>query len=318
MSCSSPLGHTVFPGWRANDTLPHLDSVPRDGFFHALDEYWAFSSPTKSTGVVVSFDVDREMKGFAATGAWICHTGKTRKMNEDACLFGGVFGGASTSAPMKVALKKPMWVVALADGIGGHKAGAYASREVLAGLDRTEEFTTAAIDGILQETNRKLHEVGREKPEFQGTGTAVVGLVSGPAGLFGFNIGDARLYRQEGGRLTQISRDDSVEQLLIHEGLLEASDGVRSHYMHALTQSVGGSDEYHHLDPHFYPLSVKGSARFILCTDGLTDMISEKVIESYIIPQLNPVAAIQSLFSAAMEAGGRDNITIAIIDVENA
>jgi serine/threonine protein phosphatase PrpC len=258
------------------------------------------------------------MKGFTASGAWICHTGRVRKVNEDACLFSGAFGGASTSAPMRASLKKSPWIIALADGIGGHRAGAYASREVLAGLGAASEFSTEAIGEVLQETNRKLHEVGREQPEFEGTGTAVVGLVSGPDGIYGFNVGDARLYRQQNGKLTQVSRDDSVEQLLIHEGLLEATEGVRSNYMHALTQSVGGSSELQRLDPHFYPLAVKGAARFMLCTDGLTDMLSNKIIESYIVPQLKPVAAVQSLFSAAMEAGGRDNITIAIVDVEKA
>ena len=258
------------------------------------------------------------MNGFLASGAWICHTGKVRKVNEDACLFGGTFGGASTSAPLIAVVKKSPWVIALADGIGGHRAGAYASREVLANLEAASEFTMDAIGNLLQETNRKLHEMGSAKPEFEGTGTAVVGLVSGPEGLFGFNIGDARIYRQEGGRLTQISCDDSVEQLLIHEGLMGASEGVRSTYMHALTQSVGGSSEYHRLDPHFYPLPVKDGARFLLCTDGLTDMLSLKQIETYAIPQLRPIAAVQSLFTAAMEAGGRDNITIAILDVEKA
>ena len=256
------------------------------------------------------------MNGFTASGAWICHTGKSRKVNEDACLFDGAFGGASTSAPMRAEVKKWPWVIALADGIGGHRAGAYASREVLAGLEAATEFSPIAIGNVLQETNRKLHEVGREKPEFEGTGTAVVGLVSGPDGLFGFNVGDARLYRQQNGRITQVSDDDSVEQLLIHEGLLEASEGVRSKYMHALTQSVGGSAELHRIEPHFYPLAVRNGARFLLCTDGLTDMLSVKAIESYMIPQLKPVAAVQALFSAAMEAGGRDNITIAIVDVE--
>jgi len=258
------------------------------------------------------------MTGFTASGAWICHTGKVRKVNEDACLFGGTFGGASTSAPLRASLKKSPWIVALADGIGGHRAGAYASREVLSSLDGAKDFTTREIGELLQATNRRLHEVGRAKPDFEGTGTAVVGLVSGPDGLFGFNVGDARLYRQQGGRLTQVSRDDSVEQLLIHEGLLEATDGVRSNYLHALTQSVGGSAEYHLIDPHFYPISVKSAARILLCTDGLTDMLSNKRIESYIVPQLKPAAAVQTLFSAAMEAGGRDNITIAIVDVEKA
>ncbi len=258
------------------------------------------------------------MGGFVASGAWICHTGRVRKVNEDACLFGGPFGGASTSAPLRATLKKPHWIVALADGIGGHRAGAYASREVLAALDRAKDFTKSEVGELLQDTNRKLHEVGRAKPDFEGTGTAVVGLASGPDGLFGFNVGDARLYRMQGGHLVQVSRDDSVEQLLIHEGLLEASDGVRSNYMHALTQSVGGSADYHLIDPHFYALSVKGSTRLLLCTDGLTDMLSNKRIESYIGPHLKAAAVVQSLFSAAMEAGGRDNITIAIVDVEKA
>ncbi len=258
------------------------------------------------------------MKNFAASGAWICHTGKVRKVNEDACLFGGAFGGASTSAPMKASVSAERWVIALADGIGGHRAGAFASREVLVNLENATDFTSAAIGEVLQETNLKLHTVGREKPEFEGTGTAVVGLVSGPDGLFAFNVGDARIYRQQTGKLVQISRDDSVEQLLIHEGLLSESDGVRSHYMHALTQSVGGSSEYFRLDPHFYPLAVKGDTRFLLCTDGLTDMLSVKEIEKFLVPQLKPSAAVQSLFSAAMEAGGRDNITIAVVDVGDA
>jgi serine/threonine protein phosphatase PrpC len=258
------------------------------------------------------------MIGFSASGAWICHTGKVRKVNEDACLFGGTFSGASTSAPMKVALKKHEWVIALADGIGGHRAGAYASREVLAGLAAATDFSSKGIGRVLQDTNRRFHEVGKERPELEGTGAAVVGIVSGPEGLFGFNVGDARLYRQQSGRMKLISRDDSVEQLLVSEGLLEASDGIRSHYMHALTQSVGGASELHLIEPHFYPLSVRGSTRMLLCTDGLTDMLSQKEIESYAVPHLKPAAAVQALFTAAMEAGGRDNITIALVDVEKA
>jgi protein phosphatase len=86
--------------------------------------------------------------------------------------------------------------------------------------------------------------------------------------------------------------------------------------MHALTQSVGGAAEYYRLEPHFYPLSVRSAARFLLCTDGLTDMLSQKEIESVALPDLKPVAVVQALFAAAMEAGGRDNITIALVDVE--
>ena len=256
------------------------------------------------------------MTRLVASGAWICHTGKVRKVNEDACLFGGTFSGASTSAPMKAAIEEEHWIVALADGIGGHRAGAYASREVVAGLQAHPDYAPSSVRKILRATHKKFQHIGHERPELEGTGAAVVGLFAGRDGLFAFNVGDARLYRQHAGRLKLITQDDSVEQLLVSEGLLKAHDGVRSSYMHALTQSVGGSADSHPIDPHFYPLFVARLARFIICTDGLTDMLSAREMESLAVPQLKPVAAVQSLFSAAMEAGGRDNITIAVVDVE--
>lgn len=256
------------------------------------------------------------MTGLVASGAWICHTGKVRKVNEDACLFGGTFSGASTSAPMKAAIEGDRWIVALADGIGGHRAGAYASREVVVSLEAHPEYTPASVKRILRATHKQFQHIGHERPELEGTGSTVVGLFAGKEGLFAFNVGDARLYRQHAGRLKLITQDDSVEQLLVSEGLLKAHDGVRSSYMHALTQSIGGSTDGHPVDPHFYPLTVARHARFILCTDGLTDMLSASAMEAVAVPQLKAAAAVQTLFSAAMEAGGRDNITIAVVDVE--
>lgn len=256
------------------------------------------------------------MKGFAATGAWICHTGKVRKVNEDACLFGGVFSGASTSAPMRASASGEGWIIAVADGIGGHRAGAYASREVLASLAEITEFHQDGVDEVLKETNRRLQQIGKVRPELEGTGAAVAGLVLGKDGLFAFNVGDARLYQQqEDGPPQLITRDDSVEQFLVNEGLLKAHDGVRSVFMHALTQCIGGSSEAHVINPHFYPLEVAGPTRFLICTDGLTDMLTGNEIQPYIVPRRKPAAAVQALFSAAMAAGGRDNITIAVVDV---
>jgi len=247
------------------------------------------------------------MTGFVASGAWICHTGKVRKLNEDACLFGGTFSGASTSAPMRAALDSSGWMIAVADGIGGHRAGAYASREVLDRLSEASEYHQA--------THRTLQEIGTERPELEGTGSAVAGIFAGKNGLFAFNVGDARLYRQKAGRLELITQDDSVEQLMVSEGLMKAHDGVRSVFLHALTQSIGGSSEPHPIEPHFYPLKVSKTTRFLLCTDGLTDMLSAVEIESYLVRESKPVAAVQALFSATMQAGGRDNITIVIVDV---
>jgi PPM family protein phosphatase len=256
------------------------------------------------------------MSGYRAKGAWICHTGKLRKVNEDACLFGTTFSGASASAPTNVSLEAVQWIIAAADGIGGHKAGAYASREVVTSLAQCPDITPEGINRNLLDTNRRLHEAGIQNADLAGTGAAVVGMFATADNLYAFNVGDARIYRQEGGRLKQMTEDDSVEQMLVREGLMKSHGGIRPASMHALTQSVGGSKEYHEIEPHFYLLPITNRARFIVCTDGLTDMLSGKDMERVVVPVLTAAAAVQALFNAAMEAGGKDNITVAVVDVE--
>ena len=255
---------------------------------------------------------------YSARGAWISHTGRVRLVNEDACFFGSIFSGASMSTPVKSLLDTAQWVIAAADGIGGHKAGAYASREVVSGLSTCTDISPRGMHRCLLEIHRALHKSGIENPDLTGTGAAVVGMFANDGALYGFNVGDARLYRQLGGKLQQITEDDSVEQMLVKEGMMKANPDIRPANMHALTQSIGGSSELIHIEPHFYLLSVTREARFIICTDGLTDMVSAKDIERIAVPLLNPIAVVQALFSAAMEAGGRDNITIAVVDVEKA
>src|SRR5687768_12411097 len=106
----------------------------------------------------VAVPISKIMSGFLASGAWICHTGKLRKVNEDASLFGSTFSGASASAPTTVTLSERQWIIAAADGIGGHKAGAYASREVVTNLATCTDITPEGVNRNLIETNRRLHE----------------------------------------------------------------------------------------------------------------------------------------------------------------
>jgi serine/threonine protein phosphatase PrpC len=254
---------------------------------------------------------------FIASGAWICHAGKLRKVNEDSCLFGGTFSGASTSVPLSVRVPGDQWIVAVSDGIGGHRAGAYASREVVYSLSNCIQITPEGIHEALEGCNKRLHDASLANDDLAKCGATVAGLFAGNGDtLYAFNIGDARLYRQEGGKLRLITQDDSVEQMLIAEGLLEASHGIRPASLHALTQSIGGTKELISLNPHFHPLPMANRARFLLCTDGLTDSLSHGDMERLVVPILGAAAAAQTLFSAAMQAGGKDNITIAVVDVE--
>ena len=191
---------------------------------------------------------------YTARGAWISHMGRVRKVNEDACLFGSTFSGASTSVPMDSVLDAPQWVIAAADGIGGHNAGAYASREVVAGLSICTDISPKGVNRRLLEIHHELHKSGTENPDLTGSGAAVVGMFASDGVLYGFNVGDARLYRQQGGKLRQITEDDSVQQMLVNEGMLKADTDIRPSNMHALTQSIGGSSELIHIEPHFYLL----------------------------------------------------------------
>ena len=147
-------------------------------------------------------------------------------------------------------------------------------------------------------------------------GATVAGIAYGGKGMFAFSVGDSRVYRYGRQRLTQVTRDDSEAEELMRAGLLPRDGSVRPGFMHALTQAIGGRDYIVEIKPHFYPLSVATRARFLICTDGVTDMLEPSIIEEVIAKETDPAAAAALLFHLAMDAGGVDNITLAVIDVE--
>ena len=103
---------------------------------------------------------ERAATHYAVRGAWICHTGKLRRMNEDACLAGAALSGTSTDAPAPFTITSHPWIVAVSDGIGGHRAGAEASREVVEALAGCKRVTPHGVADTLQRVNRRLCERG--------------------------------------------------------------------------------------------------------------------------------------------------------------
>jgi serine/threonine protein phosphatase PrpC len=249
-------------------------------------------------------------------GAWVCHTGKVRKANEDACVIGQEFFGGSRAEPQPIALSSASWVVAVADGIGGHRGGAEASREVVQALAESPRITPLSISETLEKLNRRLCERGRKDPELTAMGATVAGIGCGGRGLFAFNVGDSRIYRQEGDSLVQITRDDSEAEDLIDQGLLHPYEGPRPGFLHALTQAIGGREETVEIETHMHPLHVETSTRFLICSDGLTDMVHGPDILGILLDHSDSEAAAAALFEHAMAAGGMDNITIAIVEIE--
>jgi serine/threonine protein phosphatase PrpC len=259
---------------------------------------------------------DRAGTHYAVHGAWICHTGKLRRMNEDACLAGTALSDTSIDTPSPFSIDAEPWIVAVSDGIGGHRAGAEASREVVEALADCKRVTPYGVADILQRVNRRLCERGLKDSEFAAMGATVAGIGCGRREIFAFNVGDSRVYREEGGRLTQITRDDSEAEELIDQGLLKSADGLRPGFLHALTQAIGGREEVIEIEVHIHPLHIDEHARFVICSDGLTDMVPASEIAKIMAANGDATAAVAALFTAAMDAGGLDNITITVVEVE--
>ncbi|MBI2924309.1 MAG: serine/threonine-protein phosphatase [Verrucomicrobia bacterium] len=252
---------------------------------------------------------------LAASGAYLTNRGAVREHNEDACLFGVPVAQADLKRPVPVHLggDRP-WLLAVADGMGGENAGERASREVVMALAECQAFTPSGVTNLLCRLNEHLFNLGQPDVRLAGMGAAVAGLCFGPDGLFGFNVGDARLYRLQDSFLALVTEDDSLAQLLVEAGQADR-DALRPEERHALTQSLGGRHELVSIEPHIYPLRLRLADRFLLCTDGLTDCVSLDEIEAAVASEPSPAAAVERLFKAAMAAGGNDNITIILADV---
>ncbi len=252
----------------------------------------------------------------AVRGASVCHTGKVRRVNEDAFLAGAVFSSGSAEEPVAIEIAASPWIVAVSDGIGGHRAGAEASREVVAALAACKRVTPNSVAEILHRLNCHLCERGKKERDYAAMGATVAGLGCGGRGLFAFHVGDSRIYRQDGDGLVQITRDDSEAEDLIDQGLLERTEGKRPGFLHALTQAIGGREEVEEIVVHVQPLRITGRTRFLVCSDGLTDMLHAPEIRAIMLAERETAAVVAALSAGAMAAGGMDNITIAVVDVE--
>jgi serine/threonine protein phosphatase PrpC len=227
------------------------------------------------------------------------HRGRVRAHNEDTFVVGQFVSEPSMPAPhaFEEVLSAPL-LCAVADGMGGHRAGEVASRLVAERLaERGAQITSAdAAVAALRAVNAELYRAMAADPRQMGMGTTVVGLVLAPR-LVWFNVGDSRLYRC-GEALLQISIDDTPP-------------GPRSGL---LTQCLGGgAPSRAGIVPHAGEIAVETPARFLLCSDGLTDMLDDDEIAACLAAP--DAEAVPELFARAMRAGGHDNITIVLVSL---
>jgi PPM family protein phosphatase len=234
------------------------------------------------------------------------HRGRVRTANEDNVAIEGRILTGDMAAPAMVTIGSDVCVLMIADGMGGHHHGAMASHALLdhltGGIDRVATPSTCA--DAIQAANDHLYELMRANPHTAGMGATLVGAVLTSTQLLIFNAGDSRGYLQSGDHLIQLSQDDVPDARI---------DGSRPRVSHSVTQAIGGSTFHVPIKPH---ISVEPPLRpgetLLLCSDGLTDMVSDSIIQDVLRKATNIGAAVRSLAAHAFRAGAVDNISLVL------
>lgn len=228
--------------------------------------------------------------------------GRVRDHNEDSALAeGGVF--------------------AVADGMGGHAAGEVASGIVVDTLreiaDRPD-LTADDVDQQLRLANDRILQAVREHPDQRGMGTTASGIAlvsSGGADHWAiFNVGDSRVYRLIGGGLTQVTVDHSEVQELIASGVITPEEARTHPLRNVVTRSLG-TDYAHQADVWVIP--PYPGERFVICSDGLTNELTDAEVREIVEEAADPQAAAEELVREAVLAGGRDNVTVVVVHLES-
>lgn len=239
--------------------------------------------------------------------AAITHPGKARPQNED-CIAADARGYA-----------------VLADGMGGHNAGEVASRmavELVATrisdyLARAPVHDAVGAEALVAEqiarANSTLFNSAAAEPEYRGMGTTlVVALWRGRSVTYG-HVGDSRLYRLRRGELNRLTRDHSMVQEQVDSGVLSPEQARYAPHRNVLTRAVGIEPE---VEPDVRTMQVDPGDVYLLCSDGVTDMLPDEEIGRTLIARAASAhAAAHELVERANERGGLDNISVIVVRV---
>lgn len=235
-------------------------------------------------------------------------TGRARNNNEDS-----------------VALDNATGLVVLADGMGGYNAGEVASgmatsfiRSELgrwlaeASASATDTDVRRAMDICVDNANRAIFSAANSNPQYSGMGTTLVVGVFRDGRLLMGHVGDSRGYRLRSSRLTQVTHDHSLLQEQIDAGLITAQQAAFSAHKNLVTRAVGVEDSVS-LETHLH--DVQPGDTYLLCSDGLSDMLEDDAIADLISGAGNLAEAGNALIAAANAAGGKDNISVVLARV---
>jgi serine/threonine protein phosphatase PrpC len=206
-------------------------------------------------------------------------------------------------------------VFAVADGMGGHANGDLASSAVvarLAELAGREGVGSELIGASLTQAALDIDGLAEDVP--LGVGTTVTGAVldvRGPSFAV-FNVGDSRVYRYDASGLSQVTVDHSVVQELVDAGKLSAEDAETHPESNVITRALGFREVPR---PDFWTIPLVVGLRLLICSDGLTRELGVGRIRDALAAGTSPAETANALLEGALHAGGRDNVTVVIVDV---
>lgn len=206
-------------------------------------------------------------------------------------------------------------LLALADGMGGHAAGEVASQLIITALaplddDEPGGDVLAALESATLTGNAQIADAIEAEPDLDGMGTTLTAMLFTGTRLGLIHVGDSRAYLLREGRLTQITRDDTFVQSLVDQGRITTEQAKthpqRSLIMRALTG--------HEVEPTLTMREVRAGDRYLLCSDGLSDVVSHETITETLSEGDQDECA-DVLIELALRSGGPDNITVIVADV---
>jgi len=229
-------------------------------------------------------------------------------------------GRARSNNEDSIALDESCALAVLADGMGGYNAGEVASsmattflRSELgrwlheAGDMAGDHDVRRAMDICVDNANRAIFNAANANPQYAGMGTTLVVAAFRHANLVIGHVGDSRAYRLRGPKLQQITRDHSLLQEQIDAGLITAEQAAFSANKNLVTRAVGVEDTVL-LESNTH--DVQPGDTYLMCSDGLSDMVSDPVIAQILLTHPSLESAGQALIEAANDAGGKDNISV--------
>jgi len=235
--------------------------------------------------------------------------GCVREINEDS--------GRLVRPADEKQLKKRGTLLIVADGMGGHSAGEVASGMAVELIPElyydSKGEPSEALKGAVEEANRRIYAASLEDESKRGMGTTCTTLCLLDGQAFAAHVGDSRLYMLRGGKVYQLTEDHSAVMEMVKLGLITKEEARHHDDKNVILRALGTSPEVE--VSTLEPFAVRAGDQYLLCSDGLYDLVPDEEIEHELSNAADIQAAGQKMISLAKERGGHDNITVGIVAV---